>query len=99
MNIPRERIATFCRAHGIRKLELFGSAARGDLDPDSDIDLMVEFAPGKTPGLAFFTMGDELAEIFGRPVDLLTRRSVEQSENYIFRKNALAHVVTLYEAA
>lgn len=99
LNFQRRRIEEFCQKHGIRKLELFGSAATGDLGPDSDIDVMVEFAPGRTAGLGFFTMAEELSAILGRNVDLLTRRSIEQSENYIFRRSALTHVVTLYEAA
>lgn len=97
--IPRERIAAFCRRHHVRRLSLFGSALRGDFGPDSDVDVLVDFEEGQTPGLAFFTLHDELAEIFQRPVDLLTRRSVETSPNHIFREEALSRVETIYEAA
>lgn len=96
--IPREPIAEFCRRHHIRKLELFGSVLREDFASDSDVDVMVEFEDGHTPGLAFFTLHEELAEIFRRPVDLLTRRSVETSPNDIFRREALSRVQTVYEA-
>ncbi|MGH7469396.1 MAG: nucleotidyltransferase family protein [Longimicrobiales bacterium] len=99
IRVPVDRIRDFCRSHGIRKLELFGSVLTDGFNDDSDVDVMVEFLPGRTPGLAFFTLADELAEIIGRRVDLLTRQSVEQSENYIFRREALARVHTLYEAA
>ncbi len=98
LEIPRERIAAFCRRHHIRRLSLFGSALRDDFAPESDVDLLVEFEEGHTPGLAFFTLHEELAAIFGRPVDLLTHRSVETSPNRIFREEALSRVETIYEA-
>lgn len=60
---------------------------------------MVEFEPGRTPGLGFFVLEEELGQILGRKVDLHTRRSVEESPNYIFRKHALSRVETIYDAA
>ena len=69
---PKERIAEFCRKHHIKKLAIFGSALRPDFRDDSDIDVLVEFEPGHIPGLAFFSMEDELSEIIGRKVDLNT---------------------------
>ncbi len=66
------RIAEFCRRNHIRHLALFGSALRDDFGPDSDVDVLVEFEPGHTPGLEFFSMQDELSGILGRPVDLNT---------------------------
>jgi predicted nucleotidyltransferase len=72
IEIPKEKIAGFCRRNHIRKLSLFGSAIRDDFRPDSDIDILVEFDPGYTPGLSFFAMEIELAEILGHPVDLNT---------------------------
>ncbi len=72
IQVPRERIAEFCRRHHIRRLAFFGSVLRDDFTPDSDVDVLVEFEPGKTPGLAFFRMQDELSEILGRRVDLNT---------------------------
>src|SRR6266851_10352526 len=87
--IPYDKIEEFCRKWKITKLELFGSALRDDFDNGgSDVDVMVTFAPGATPGLAFFGLPDELEKIFGRPVDLSTRRSIEQSRNR-FRKEAI----------
>jgi predicted nucleotidyltransferase len=70
--IDRERLADFCRRNGVRRLALFGSALRGDLRPESDLDLLVAFEPGRIPGLAFFAMQDELTGLLGRPVDLNT---------------------------
>ncbi|MBI3911100.1 MAG: nucleotidyltransferase family protein [Armatimonadetes bacterium] len=70
--IDREQIAAFCRRHHIRKLALFGSVLREDFRPDSDVDVLVEFEPGHTPGLAFFSMERELERLLGRTVDLNT---------------------------
>jgi uncharacterized protein len=69
---PQERIVEFCRKHHITKLAIFGSALRPDFRDDSDIDVLVEFEPNHVPGLAFFSMQDELSEIMGRKVDLNT---------------------------
>jgi hypothetical protein len=65
-------LAEFCRQHHIRKLALFGSILRPDFRPDSDIDVLVEFEPGRTPGLAFFDIEAELSRLLGRRVDLNT---------------------------
>ena len=72
IEVDRERIAEFCRRHHIRRLALFGSVLRGDFRADSDVDVLVEFEPGHTPGLDFFAMEAELSEILGRKVDLST---------------------------
>ena len=72
IKIPREKIADFCRRHHVRKLSLFGSVLREDFDAKSDVDVLVEFEKGHTPGLAFFSLQDELSMIFGRKVDLNT---------------------------
>ena len=98
MSIPADRLAAFCRANGIRRLAIFGSALREDFGPDSDIDLLVEFAPGRTPGLRFIGMVDELSELFGRPVDVLTHSSVERSPNYIRRKEILDSAEVIHAA-
>jgi predicted nucleotidyltransferase len=70
--VNRARIAEFCRQHHIRRLSLFGSVLREDFRPDSDVDVLVEFEPGRVPGLAFFTMEMELSKILGHKVDLNT---------------------------
>ena len=73
--LPKDKIADFCRRHHICKLAVFGSVLREDFRPDSDVDVLVEFEPGHTPGLAFFGMQQELSELLGRQVDLNTHRS------------------------
>jgi predicted nucleotidyltransferase len=72
IKISQEQLAGFCRRNCIRRLALFGSALRDDFRPDSDVDVLVEFEAGKTPGLNFFGMQDELSELLGRRVDLNT---------------------------
>lgn len=73
IKVPRKKIAAFCQRHHIRKLAFFGSVLREDFGPSSDIDVLVEFEPGHVPGLAFFSMQDELSQILGRKVDLNTQ--------------------------
>lgn len=70
--MPRDRIAAFCRKHHIRRLAVFGSVLHDDFRAESDVDVLVEFEPGHTPGLAFFGMEHELSEILGRRIDLNT---------------------------
>ena len=70
--IDSDKIADFCRKHHLRRLSLFGSVLRDDFGPESDVDVLVEFEPGHTPGLAFFSMEEELSLIIGRKVDLNT---------------------------
>ncbi len=73
IQINREKVAEFCRVRGIRKLSVFGSVLHDDFDPlRSDVDVLVEFAPGVRPGLKFFGYGDELSEIIGQKVDFNT---------------------------
>src|SRR4051794_39138427 len=67
------RIVAFCEQHHIERLSLFGSILRDDFGPESDVDVLVEFEPGHTPGWDFFGMQEELSEIIGRRVDLNTR--------------------------
>jgi hypothetical protein len=77
IEIPTERIGEICRRYGVKEMAVFGSAARGDMRPDSDIDIMVELAPDSRLGLDFFRMEEELSELFGRKVDLGTKRALK----------------------
>lgn len=95
IDISKEQIADFCHKHGIRKISLFGSALRDDFMPESDVDVLVEFEPGHTPGLAFFTMQRELSEILGRKVDLNTAGDLSPH----FRDEVLSEAQVLYDAA
>ena len=73
INTDSQEIAEFCRRHHIRMLAFFGSVLREDFGPDSDVDVLVEFEPGHVPGLALFSMEEELSRILRRKVDLNTR--------------------------
>lgn len=99
IDISREEIAAFCQRNGIKRLALFGSVLRDDFTPESDVDVMVEFEPGKTPGLQFITMQDELSEIYGRDVDLHTFRGVESNPNWLLRNEILNSAEAVYEQA
>lgn len=78
IEIPAGQIADLCRRHCIRELALFGSVLRDDFSPESDIDVLVEFEPNARLGyLGFFRLQDELAELFGREVDLFTPNSLK----------------------
>ena len=92
-------LADLCRRHHISRLELFGSRAKGTARPDSDVDLLVTFEPGHTPGLEFFGLAEEFAAVLGRPVDLFTRDSVERSPNPYKRASILSSAELLYAPA
>ena len=94
-SLPLDAIAEFCKRNHIIRLSVFGSALRDDFTPESDIDILVEFAPGKTPGLAFFGMQDELTEIIGRQVDLNTAGFLSR----LFRDEVIQQSEQLYAAA
>ena len=87
VSVSRDALSAFCREHGIRRLSVFGSALREDFGPASDIDVLVEFEPDRTPGLlGVACMELELSEMFsGRRVDL---RTPEDLSRY-FRQDVL----------
>ena len=95
IDVPRDRIAEFCRRHHIRRLAFFGSVLRDDFTADSDVDVLVAFEPGHTPGLAFFSMQRELSGILGRNVDLNTADDLSP----YFRREVLEEAEVLYVAA
>lgn len=96
IGIAKDRIADFCRRHHIRRLAIFGSALRGDFGTESDIDVLVDFMPGRTPGFfGMFEMEEELSDIFGgRQVDL---RTPEDLSRY-FRDEVVAAAEVQYDA-
>lgn len=99
IQISRDKIAEFCRRWKVVEFALFGSILRDDFRPGSDIDVLVTFAPGVRWTLdALLAMREELGAMFGRSVDLVERRLVEQSPNYIRRKHILSHIERLYVA-
>jgi predicted nucleotidyltransferase len=93
--LDTDEIARFCRERGIRRLALFGSILRDDFTPASDIDLLVDYLPGRHPGLMLFRQQDELAAQLHRPVDLHTLPSLSRH----FRDEVLAASFAIYEQA
>ncbi|MDY7011255.1 MAG: nucleotidyltransferase family protein [Planctomycetota bacterium] len=95
IDIPKEKIAEFCRRNRIRRLALFGSVLRGDFRPDSDIDVLVEFEPGARVGmLRLAGMEIELSGLLGRKVDLNTPGFLCD----YFRDQVLAEAEVQYDA-
>jgi len=99
ISIPQDELRAFCQRHRIRRLALFGSVLREDFRPESDVDVLVDFEEGGEPGL-FDLIGiqEELSAILGRQVDLVERKAVERSANYIRRRHILDSAETVYVA-
>ena len=94
IDIDRRKISDFCRKHHVRSLSLFGSVLREDFRPDSDVDVLVEFAPEGVPGfLGLYDLEQELSALFGgRRVEIVTSRSL----NDRIRERVLASAETQY---
>jgi predicted nucleotidyltransferase len=95
VSIPSQALAEVCRRYGVRRLLVFGSFARGEADEESDLDLLVEFFPGRTPGLGFVRLQEELTRLFGRKVDLHTPGSLSP----YLREEVLEEARPIHEAA
>jgi predicted nucleotidyltransferase len=97
IDLPREEITEFCRKWKIREFALFGSVLRDDFNPHSDIDVLVSF--GSDADWSLFDhirMEEELGAILGHKVDMVTRRAIERSHNWIRRKAILESIVPYY---
>jgi predicted nucleotidyltransferase len=94
IDLPRERIADFCRRNRVRRLALFGSVLGDDFGPESDVDVLVEFERGHRLGFAFFALQDELSALLGRKVDLNTREDLSR----YFRDEVARVAEPIYEA-
>jgi uncharacterized protein len=98
LGISPEEVKHFCERWNIRELALFGSVLRDDFLPDSDIDVLISLAPNHSWGLEFIQMREELSVLLGRPVDLLTRQSIEHSRNLLRRQTILNAAEVIYVA-
>lgn len=88
--IPRKQIADFCKRWNVSEFAIFGSALSADFRPDSDVDVLVSFSHGTNVSLFdMVNMQDELKRIFKRDVDLISKRGVENSRNYLRRRAIL----------
>lgn len=88
------RLAELCERYGVARLEVFGSVSRGDAGPDSDIDVLYELVPGARLGWAIEDFADDLAGLFGRPVDLIARNALHDR----LRNSILSEARVLYAA-
>ena len=100
IKLSETEIAAFCRKWQIDEFALFGSALRDDFNEKSDVDVLVTFSPkAKWTLFDHVDMQDELKELFGRKVDLITRGGIEQSRNYIRRREILDSAKVIYAAS
>lgn len=99
IQVPSKELTAFCERWQISELALFGSVLRDDFGPESDVDVLVRFLPEAQHGLfEMVTMEEELSRVLGRKVDLVSRRAVEQSRNYIKRRAVLESAEVIYAA-
>lgn len=100
IEIPLEKIISFCTKWNISELAFFGSVLREDFDPkNSDIDVMITFVPGQKWGWEIVTMKEELELIFNRSIDLVTKKAIENSKNPFRKKEILESYQVVYEKA
>jgi uncharacterized protein len=98
-HLSQDRLDDFCRRWRVKELALFGSALRDDFQSDSDVDILVSFAPNARWSLFdLSSMQEELRAMTGREVDLVERGAVEKSENYIRRRHILESAEPIYVA-
>ena len=97
IGISQEQVADFCRRWHISEFALFGSVLRDDFDPNSDVDILVTFMPEANWSLLdHVRMEQELTDLLGRKIDLLSKRAVEQSHNWIRRQGILDTAEVVY---
>lgn len=100
LSLPYEQIAEFCRKWNVSEFALFGSVLRDDFRPDSDVDVLLTWDPGARVSIFEYPeMKEELQAIFGRKVDLVSKRGIEQSRNPIRKKSILESAHVVYERA
>jgi predicted nucleotidyltransferase len=88
------QLAELCRKYGIAELSVFGSVARGDAQPGSDVDLLYVRAPGNDLGMSYFALQEDLEKLFGRPVDLVSKDGLHR----VIRDQVLSDARILYAA-
>lgn len=99
IDLPKDKIAEFCKKWKIREFSIFGSVLREDFQPDSDIDVLVSFSEdAKHTLFDMVHMKEEIEQIFGRKVDLVSRRGVESSRNYLRKEAILGTAEAIYAA-
>jgi len=100
IELPLDGIKDFCKKWKVREFSLFGSVLRNDFNPKkSDIDVLVDFLPDANWGWHIVNMKEELEELFKRPVDIVTRRSIEKGSNEYKKQLILGSAEIVYEQA
>jgi predicted nucleotidyltransferase len=94
VTVDEARLAAVCARYGVARLMIFGSVARGTAEPSSDVDVLYELQPGRRLGWEVEDLSDELSELFGRPVDLVSRAALHER----LRAAVLAEAQPLYAA-
>jgi hypothetical protein len=97
INIQEEQLRGICKRYLIRELAIFGSALREDFNEKSDVDLLIEFEPKS--GITLFNIVDlkeEFEKLFGRDVDIVSKKAIQRSRNYIKRKVILENLMVIY---
>ena len=94
VEVDERRLAELCDRYGIAELKVFGSSARGEAGPASDIDILYTVSTGRRLGWEIEDLADELSGLLGRPVDLVSRRALHP----LLRRTVLADARTLYAA-
>ena len=95
LDVDRLRLDALCRRFGIARLDVFGSVARGEDGPGSDVELLYELAQGRALGWEIEDLSQDLADLFGRPVDLVSRKALHP----LIRDQVLADAEPFYVAA
>lgn len=99
LGLPSDEIVKFCQQWGITKMALFGSILRDDFRADSDIDLLITFAPNARQGLLTLAkIKHELESRLNRPIDLIPEASIQMSDNWIRQREILSTAQTIYES-
>ena len=94
VTVDEARLAAVCARYGVARLMILGSVARGTAEPSSDVDVLYELQPGRRLGWEVEDLSDELSELFGRPVDLVSRAALHER----LRAAVLAEAQPLYAA-
>lgn len=95
VQFPEAKLAAFCATNGVARLAVFGSILREDFGPDSDVDILIEFLPGRIPSLfSIAEMEADLSEMLGRRVDLRTPAELSR----LFRDRVVAQARVLHAA-
>ena len=97
VNVPESQIADFCRRWGVQEFALFGSVLRDDFRPDSDVDVLYTMKPdARHDWDVYWGMKEELERLYGRPVDLVKKKLIQESPNWVRRRHILANHRVIY---